>query len=336
MFSSVDTKTATIAGVGLAIGAILASIYVFNSTSLTEKEVKSKKKTNSKSKSVSGSGSVGSKVTNDIVKEDTECLKGYKTTSDGRKTSYFNRELSERDKQLLGDCRPQKIDPTAGGGGVDTGPRRLTPSPGPSSGSNSPSPLQHQQTSASGWNTAGTWEEKTSTAWAHARLTELLEGCQHSTHSTVDGARYTVTLTLVRVSSIDGEVYVAFTRGKKLYLYDLKVKLSYELEVKAELGSGSGSETFAGTLSVTDISPDDDHFEYELLPASSATGTATKVKPEHARQLQQQFLRGKLHIPLKGVVESKKSGSFHPFECSNLHQEFINCFAEFLCLFHQQ
>jgi len=43
------------------------------------------------------------------VKKDL--MRGYKTTEDGKVTSYFHTEISEEAKQLIGDRRPQKIDP---------------------------------------------------------------------------------------------------------------------------------------------------------------------------------------------------------------------------------
>jgi hypothetical protein len=37
-------------------------------------------------------------------------MRGYKTTSDGRKTTFFNNELDEKTKDLIGDITPKAID----------------------------------------------------------------------------------------------------------------------------------------------------------------------------------------------------------------------------------
>lgn len=42
----------------------------------------------------------------------SEVLRGYKTTSDGRKTTFFNNELDEKTKELIGDITPKAIDGT--------------------------------------------------------------------------------------------------------------------------------------------------------------------------------------------------------------------------------
>merc|ERR1711968_314436 len=49
----------------------------------------------------------------DVVDEDGEDLRGlrgYKKTSDGRTTSYFNNELDEHTKSLIGSIAPKRID----------------------------------------------------------------------------------------------------------------------------------------------------------------------------------------------------------------------------------
>eukprot|EP00804_Cyclotella_cryptica_P000493 CCRYP_018529-RA/>CCRYP_018529-RA protein AED:0.00 eAED:0.00 QI:79/-1/1/1/-1/1/1/649/316 len=52
-------------------------------------------------------------------------VRGYKIRSDGKKTSYFDREISEETKALIGDIAPKKIDPNnsiASGNDVATEP----------------------------------------------------------------------------------------------------------------------------------------------------------------------------------------------------------------------
>lgn len=67
--------------------------------------------------------------------------RGYKTTGDGKLTTYFHRELSEEDKKVIGDNSPRKIESTGSELLIDTSPRLLSTS----------------NQSASAWNSAGTW-----------------------------------------------------------------------------------------------------------------------------------------------------------------------------------
>ena len=45
--------------------------------------------------------------------EEEGVIRGYKKTSDGRTTSYFNHELDEATKDLIGDITPQAISESA-------------------------------------------------------------------------------------------------------------------------------------------------------------------------------------------------------------------------------
>ena len=52
-------------------------------------------------------------VVSDVVKEadgELNNVRGYKKLADGRTTTYFNNELSEEDKKLIGSIAPKKID----------------------------------------------------------------------------------------------------------------------------------------------------------------------------------------------------------------------------------
>lgn len=65
-------------------------------------------------------------------------MKGYKKTADGRLTTYFNNDLSEEAKALIGDIAPKKLEPAAAAPGAE------------GAGGNA----------ASAWNKAGTWESR--------------------------------------------------------------------------------------------------------------------------------------------------------------------------------
>lgn len=107
---------------------------------------------------------------------DSKGMRGYKTRDDGRKTTFFNREISEADKQLIGSITPQRIDSgAAAGGGVvasdasgnSTAPKRIATTTTTGGGD-----LERQ---GSAWNTAGTWEERDMTSWAQGALKRHLE-----------------------------------------------------------------------------------------------------------------------------------------------------------------
>ena len=83
-------------------------------------------------------------------------MKGYKITADGKKTTFFNHDLDDEAKRLIGDIRPKKIE----GDGDSAGP---TPTP---------------VAGTSAWNSAGTWEERSLTPWGKEKMTELLEGIE--------------------------------------------------------------------------------------------------------------------------------------------------------------
>ena len=87
-------------------------------------------------------------------------MKGYKMTSDGRKTTYFNREITEEEKVLLGDSTPKPLSSTTSSVS-DKIEGNVKPVVGSSTGS--------------AWNTAGTWEERNVTAWAIKHVKELLK-----------------------------------------------------------------------------------------------------------------------------------------------------------------
>lgn len=75
-----------------------------------------------------------------FTEKELAMMRGYKKTSDGRTTSYFNRELSEHERRHFENAAPQ----------------RLIDSPG-----HIPSRLhESSQSTPSAWNQAKTWEEK--------------------------------------------------------------------------------------------------------------------------------------------------------------------------------
>ena len=93
-------------------------------------------------------------------------MKGYKKTADGRLTTYFNNDLTEEAKALIGDIAPKKLEPAAAAAvpGAET------------AGGNA----------ASAWNKAGTWESRDMTRLVLCHLPwclrSLVEACVLAGH----------------------------------------------------------------------------------------------------------------------------------------------------------
>lgn len=78
-------------------------------------------------------------------------MKGYKKTADGRTTTYFNNDLTEEAKALIGDIAPKKLEPAAAGGGAGAAE---------DGGGND----------VSAWNKAGTWESRDMTRFVYMQM----------------------------------------------------------------------------------------------------------------------------------------------------------------------
>ena len=139
----------------------------------------------------------------ELTKEELEMMRGYKKTSDGRTTSYFNRELSDDAKRVIGDIAPKRLDKSPS---TSDTPTRL-----PSSTS----------VGTSAWNKAGTWEEKDTTAWCSSQLRKRLEATSVTANLEAD---------ITKVQDLTGDASVALTGGKKRYIFDFHVSLKYEIK----------------------------------------------------------------------------------------------------------
>ena len=89
-------------------------------------------------------------------------MRGYRVKADGTKTTFFNQDLDDEAKRLIGDITPKRIDPNDEAAAVNG-----TAAPSPPAG-------------ASAWNSAGTWEERDVSEWGRSRLEKLLVGIEVS------------------------------------------------------------------------------------------------------------------------------------------------------------
>lgn len=159
------------AGVAATLGVIglIAGYFVFLYSRKQDKISKPKASKKSTKSILSSLPSTPTSSTSNIddscwekktssVKAETSDLRGYRKLDDGklylydivsnvrshvdiisgRVTTYFNREISQRDKEIIGDFSPKLL----------------------SSTSTVPQPIPAAKSVQSAWNAAGTWEEK--------------------------------------------------------------------------------------------------------------------------------------------------------------------------------
>jgi tetratricopeptide (TPR) repeat protein len=83
------------------------------------------KKAESKPNNAAASSETTTTADDNSLFTKSDHVRGYKIRSDGKKTSYFDREISEETKQLIGDIAPKKIDPNAVKDGNEFDPKML-------------------------------------------------------------------------------------------------------------------------------------------------------------------------------------------------------------------
>eukprot|EP00934_Nitzschia_sp_Nitz4_P001172 Nitzschia sp. Nitz4//scaffold2_size372955//143616//144821//NITZ4_000404-RA/size372955-processed-gene-0.25-mRNA-1//1//CDS//3329546721//1172//frame0 len=159
----------------------------------------------------------------ELTEQELAQLRGYKKTSDGRVTSYFTREQSDREKALIGDIAPKRLESTSSA--ADSVASSVT-----SSGKGNPS----------AWNQAGTtWEEKDTSEWCRDQLKKrLLETKVEAAGSLVG--------TVCKVDTVTGEASVAIASGKKRYIFDFHCGVDFEVRKDDDVVA-------SGTLKLPDI-----------------------------------------------------------------------------------
>jgi len=132
-------------------------------------------------------------------------VRGYKLNSEGRKTSFFNNELTAEQKALIGDITPKPISATTSPTPIARAPSDSTPS------------------KVSAWNSAGTWEEKDTSNWCQGRLKDIL----NETVAEEDGSSLIVKVS--ELKEVSGDASVVVSRGKKRYVFDLECDIKIEV-----------------------------------------------------------------------------------------------------------
>jgi len=164
-------------------------------------------------------------------------VRGYKKMSDGRTTSYFTRELDEKEKALIGDITPKMIDSSNHSSTTATSPINKKSS---------------KESQSSAWNAAGTWEEKNTTDWCRSKFkVRLLEA------SAVHGEYAAMSLS---VSDVSGDASVANVSGKKRYIFD------FSCNVTVDFSDEQNEKLASAELKLIDINSaaaDDDDYDME-------------------------------------------------------------------------
>lgn len=211
----------------------------------------------------------------ELTESELSMLRGYKKTSDGRTTSYFTREMSEAEKQILGNTAPQKLNAAP-----------VAPSPAVIS----PASSSAGKGKASAWNQAGTWEEKNATDWCTPHLQSKLLSTTTRLSATDD---YIGVITTV--NDLTGEASVALTGGKKRYIFDYHLTLQYEIRDNSDdTAIASGSLKLPDICSTSHEELEVDVMAWSKAPISDLESDATECRTlliAEVRAAVQQFVK---------------------------------------------
>jgi tetratricopeptide (TPR) repeat protein len=189
-------------------------------------------------------------------------VRGYKKTADGRVTTFFNNDLDETAKKLIGDIAPKKLEAVAPSAAVATSTTNGT----------------------SVWNSAGTYEERQLSPWASAELKRSLGAlAAHVASPGVSGVQ-SADLCVAEVENVTGDAQVTMVRGKKKHLADYCADIKWTLT--ALLQEGGKVDTISGRLQLLDISADQE-YEVGAVEVTHYNGNAASLSslPQHAGQL---------------------------------------------------
>lgn len=172
--------------------------------------------------------------------EDDSSMRGYKTTADGKKTSFFHTEISDEAKQMIAEAgfgKPQKLD----------------------------TPVEDSQAKGGGatWNQAGTYEELLKMKYVKEELPKALIGASF-------GLPRGGSVAVKDVVDIAGDASVTIARGKRKHLLDLTFAVEFEMKVGDDIGTGK--------LCYAEVTAnDDDEFEVKSEVNSDTANSLREV-----------------------------------------------------------
>jgi tetratricopeptide (TPR) repeat protein len=214
--------------------------YTSTSTTSSEKKVAT---TSSKPKATEATDS-------SMVMDEEEQLslaRGYRKTADGRVTTFFNHELDDQTKSLIGDIAPKKLDGVQAVNAV----------------------AANDSSTTSAWNSAGTYEERIFTPWATDRLKQLMmEGLRCK----VDGSRPNLIIAAKDVTSIKGDAQISMIRGKRKHIYDFSMEISLSGSMADETMSMEGS-----IIKIEDVTADMEHEVETTIKAAMLSADEVKM-----------------------------------------------------------
>lgn len=187
----------------------------------------------------------------EIDSDDEEILKdvrGYKTMSNGRKTSYFTREINSHEKNLIGDITPKII--------TDSNHESPSSLSTPTENHLQISPREVKRAS-SAWNSAGTWEEKDTTDWCQKKFkARLMETASvHGDYAAIS----------TEVDKVTGDASVALVSGKKRYIFDFSTKVTFQISDDSDENLAKGEVKLIDIHSAAASSDDDYDFELKWV-----------------------------------------------------------------------
>lgn len=140
-------------------------------------------------------------------------MKGYKKNKDGKTTSFFNIDIDEEAKKLIGSIAPKKM---------------LN------------APVEDKELmglGASAWNKGGTYEERDCSEWAENWLRATFSDV--TSMEAENGMKFTCT----DVSSLEGMCNAVLRQGKKRYVFDYELTVDFEVVVDGTVVQGEVSTT---------------------------------------------------------------------------------------------
>ena len=183
-----------------------------------------------------------------VVDDEGDLARGYKTTDDGRRTSYFSRTPDADTAQLLAaNQAPQRI----------TAAAEVTDSDG------------------SAWNAAGTtFEERDMKTWCEETLRRRLREAA----ATVEG----VAIKATSITKCSGEASLVVSRGRARRIFEFAADIKWEAKLPAEAPPGPGACTVTGTLRMPEISSSINDGAYA---AHARKDAHTQLSPSRAAAL---------------------------------------------------
>lgn len=175
-------------------------------------------------------------------------VRGYKKLADGRVTTFFNNELSEEARRLIGDIAPKKVE--------DADKVQIKSVEG-----------------GSAWNQGNTFEEKDMTAWARAKLEALLAGVEGPAATDNSGD----VVAAAHVSDLAGDASIAVVRGAKRYIFDFSFSLKCSLQSPL-----TGEPPVEGELKFLDVSSDSGDTDYDVEALVPTRYSSPRGKKLHA------------------------------------------------------